>query len=203
MQYCSHHFRGNSTLHCSRHKRLSGEKQDSTSFLPHYPTQPHTANAVSDSHRLCLWLRVQHSARKAFHDLGEMYSSIQHLCWHTRTGLLSGRELCFLQHLSDPRDSLARYQILVLEGCNSTGFKIKKPLLLCTPKFTYRLYYRNQFLRKITGHNSYYYTYYAHQLHQFSNINLISKGKVNPLQRFIYWSKSRRFWTKRTRQRKR
>lgn len=90
MQYCSHHFRGNSTLHCSRHKRLSGENQDSTSFLPHYPTQPHTANVVSDSHRLCLWLRVQHSARKAFHDLGEMYSSIQHLCWHTRTSLWKG-----------------------------------------------------------------------------------------------------------------
>lgn len=108
------------------------------------------------------------------------HSSIQHLHWHERTGFLSGRELCFLQHLSDPGDSLALYQTLVPEGCNSTGLK---KALATLYSITYCFYYRNQFLRKIIGHNSDYYTYFAHQLHQFSSISIITKGKANPLSR--------------------
>lgn len=137
-QYCSHHFRSNGILRWYRHQSQRGEEKDSTSFPPGCPSQPHTANwGEGDEQRLWKTLPLAEGmtfSRKSFPLASRKVhpSSTQYLHCRERTGFLSRRELCFLQHLSDPREPLVLYQTLKSQrAVKSTGFLKKKSASPC------------------------------------------------------------------------
>lgn len=124
-------------------RRIKGGKERQHSLPPGLPT-----TATHHKLRLGRWAVTLKAfsfgwgdkafGRKSFRPASRKVhpASIPRLHWHERTGFLPGRELCFLQHLSDSKDPLAFYQTPKSQRTvTAQDFKTKKksqPLPLCT-----------------------------------------------------------------------